>query len=158
MTLVKDKRSCFSCTSQTTSLEKTRKGTLIERWYPNYDAKTGELIGCLCSKCFGHYINNPIHGPRYNPKTNAKWNKLYSGRYVKVRDKRVILKENPKVGVCNFCRGVVPFDCHRTSMHHEYYDQDNPLKGAIECCDKCHRKQHKRHLNGTFNSTLVDLT
>ena len=29
-----------------------------------------------------------------------------------------------------------------TSKHHEFYDSSNPLRGSIEVCQSCHRRDH----------------
>ncbi len=56
------------------------------------------------------------------------------------KGKQILLQYNPKIGVCNLCRKVVPFDCKRTNMHHEEYDNTDPLKHTIEICVGCHCK------------------
>lgn len=50
---------------------------------------------------------------------------------------------NPYIGVCNWCRAVVKFDCKKTAMHHDddRYDDLDPLRYTIELCPKCHRKE-----------------
>jgi hypothetical protein len=62
--------------------------------------------------------------------------------------RKVWLGFNPRIGVCNGCRAVVPFDCDRTEMHHEEYDPDNILSHTIEYCRGCHgitrRKEQKK--------------
>jgi hypothetical protein len=49
-----------------------------------------------------------------------------------------------RVGVCNFCRAVVPFDARQTQRHHiNAVDYDDILKDTIELCAKCHRRERK---------------
>lgn len=60
---------------------------------------------------------------------------------LKYKDKHLTFKESVKIGVCNGCRAVVPFDAPCTQTHHEYYDDNDPLKGTIELCVKCHGKE-----------------
>ena len=70
------------------------------------------------------------------------------------KDKIITLKEIPRIGVCNLCRAVVPFDCYRTCLHHDdnQYDENNTLKYTIESCDSCHNKESWRL--GSFNGNL----
>lgn len=72
-------------------------------------------------------------GKERSRKNNVKRIR-YRGQYIRV-------KENPRIGVCNLCRAVFPFDCSKTDMHHEKYYDDDKLKGAIEICNRCHMKQ-----------------
>jgi RNase P subunit RPR2 len=55
---------------------------------------------------------------------------------------QTIILEDPKRGVCNLCRAVIPFDCKKTLMHHESYHDNDPLKDTIELCVSCHKKRH----------------
>lgn len=48
--------------------------------------------------------------------------------------KIVLLKENPRKGICFNC-GKEP---KRTEIHHMEYHDEDPLKDAIELCDHCH--------------------
>lgn len=57
---------------------------------------------------------------------------------INFKGRRIYLEENPRIGVCNLCRNVVPFDCERTAMHHEKYDESEPLKYTLEVCTICH--------------------
>jgi hypothetical protein len=50
------------------------------------------------------------------------------------------IKHQPRIEVCNCCRGVVPFDVYRTMLHHEYYDDSDKIKHTIEVCLSCHNK------------------
>jgi hypothetical protein len=80
---------------------------------------------------------------------NTKWNKIFSPitnpKRLVFKGKRIRIKENPRIGVCNLCRNVVPFDCKQTQMHHEKYDENNPLRYTIEVCASCHGKLTTKH-------------
>ena len=67
-------------------------------------------------------------------------NKERNDRRVNFRGKQFILKSNPRIGVCNWCRAIVPFDTSRTVMHHEEYNIKEPGEHIIELCPKCHYK------------------
>lgn len=62
------------------------------------------------------------------------------------KEKWRYLSKDPKIGVCNWCRAVTPFDCNRTSLHHDEnrYNINNPLQYTIEICDSCHMKESRR--------------
>lgn len=91
-----------------------------------------------------------------NPKGHALWRGVKNGRIVcegcrsksysdyqlLFKSKRILLKIKPRIGVCNLCRAVVPFDCKRTNSHHIIYYEENPMEGTIEACPRCHRLEH----------------
>lgn len=59
------------------------------------------------------------------------------------KDKRILLKENPRTNICSECGRQYPEDLkHQTVMHHEHYDSDDPLEDTIELCKSCHGKLH----------------
>jgi hypothetical protein len=78
---------------------------------------------------------------------NSYWKKYrphrlqYLTTRIAFKNKRPIVKFNPRIGVCNLCRAVVGIDCKITHMHHEQYDPENPLKHTIELCVSCHKKK-----------------
>ncbi len=130
----KNKRVCSNCNSETTAINHSRKrkdGTLLppyENWFR--DGKGG----WLCKKCRLKKVEHPKFNPIYNPINHP----IYNPRRLTYKGKVVMLKEAPRIGVCNLCRAVVPFDCGRTQMHHEEYDDTNPLAHTIEACPRCH--------------------
>lgn len=62
---------------------------------------------------------------------------------MKFQGKRVILDRIVRIGVCNWCRAVRPFDTKQTQLHHDdnKYDISDPLKYTIELCAKCHLRE-----------------
>lgn len=52
------------------------------------------------------------------------------------KGKQVDLDYNPRSGVCNKCRKT-----GYTHLHHEKYDELDPLKHTIELCVGCHNKE-----------------
>lgn len=115
-------RLCYACGSDKTYVRKN--GYL--KWYPN------PPIGWLCSKCYTKYI------------AMSKWRPKYNLRLLKFKDKKVLAERPVRIGVCNWCRAVVPFDCKRTNIHHEVYDDSDVLKHSIEVCASCHGVETRR--------------
>jgi hypothetical protein len=123
-------RECYSCGSNKTYVDKTKKGTPYESWNGN-----GIENQWLCHKCNNKYITNPQSHLINNTKLMC---------FTPLK-KILTLEEDPRIGVCNFCRAVRGIDCKQTHMHHDNdrYDVTNPLKYAIELCVSCHRKEGK---------------
>ena len=92
-----------------------------------------------------HLISNPKYCPennkRRNPINSPKYNKINNPRKIRFKDKRIILKENPRKGRCLKCGKI-----GRTNMHHQQYDESDPLKYTIELCTSCHMKIHNRKI------------
>ena len=66
----------------------------------------------------------------------GRWN----SRRLVYKDKRIVLKANPRTGYCSLCpNNIWNESCERTSMHHfAEYHEDDPLKDTIELCNYCH--------------------
>lgn len=114
-----ENRHCANCNSKETTVRKT---TGYEQWYRFREE-------WICQKCHNTLVKNPKFHPIKNPQRM-----LFKNRHMQ-------LGINPRIGVCNLCRHVVPFDCKKTDMHHEKYHSKKPLKDVIEVCPSCHRKQ-----------------
>jgi len=119
-------RTCLNCGSKTTRIHNTAKGTPYEHWAKYKD-------GFLCFKCHAKLIN----GPKQKSKL-LRWTPM---------GKQIILKENPRKGICSLCGKQ-----GRTGMHHLQYHKDDPLKDTVELCVPCHNKQHirQRDLKGRY--------
>lgn len=113
-------RVCYACGANSSHLSK--KGVQI--WYPNHDKDNNYL----CTKCYMKYLRNPI------------FHEKRKGKRIGFRGKEKRMKTERKIGVCNWCRAVVPFDTKRTHMHHDEdrYDENDPERYAIELCMTCH--------------------
>jgi hypothetical protein len=105
--------------------------------HPEYKKKEYLLhrVGYI-ARAAKRYKKNKISILQYR-KEYYKQNLDYCLSVIRFKDKCIRLQQNPRIGVCNWCRGVVPFDCKRTAMHHEQYDENNPLAHTIELCVKC---------------------
>lgn len=73
----------------------------------------------LCKKCYNKFTN---------PKRIRVW----------FKKKVIMLKENPRIGVCSRCGKT---NC-KTDIHHIVYHDDDPLKDTIELCTPCHKHIH----------------
>jgi hypothetical protein len=77
-------------------------------------------------------------GPIKNPINNP----IYQHRRLVYKGKRIMLKEDPRYGICQLCGAVKGTDCKITVMHHMKYHDDDPLRDTIEVCVACHARQH----------------
>lgn len=137
--------ACYSCGTNKTYI--TKKG--LSLWYRN---RPTELV--VCYPCYAKYFHNPETRKRWNNISNKKWafmkperrtkyretTKAYDSRRLRFGSTRIRLHRNPRIGVCNWCRAVKPFDCKKTDMHHEQYDLSDPVRHTIELCNSCHDK------------------
>lgn len=122
--------------------DKHRTGLLEEDWRYERD-ENGVIIKVYCKTCHSRLI----HNPKYNPDRHKK----YNPRRLSYKGQIILLDHDPKTGVCNLCRAVVPFDCKKTGMHHFSYSDNDPLADTIEICQKCHRTWHwEFNRNGKF--------
>lgn len=85
-------------------------------WYSN-----GIIDQWICTNCYGQ-IFRVRHRITY-------------------KRSRIDLTVDPRVGVCNLCRAVMPFDCKRTDIHHLRYNDEYPLRDTLELCIACHLKE-----------------
>lgn len=131
------KRFCYACGSEETRI-KRRYDILYYDWLANIDRNI-DVIHYLCAKCADHYIRRPKRKAYFDIK-NLETHRKHSPMRMNYKGKILNLDHNPRIGVCNWCRAVVPFDCMRTGLHHEVYDDANPLKHTIELCNRCHNK------------------
>jgi hypothetical protein len=135
------KKICFRCGSDKTRVRKwqnkkpdgtiTSSGSSIE-WYKDKNGTN------LCQKCYCKYVNNP----RWYAKNKTRHRMMNNGRHMRFKNKPITLEMNPRIGICNWCRAVTPFDCGFTVLHHEKYDDSNPLAHTIEICQSCHSRFH----------------
>lgn len=73
----------------------------------------------------------------YYQKNKEKWQKN-NQFLIKYKGNKVKVDREPRIGKCSFCgkKG-------KTNMHHEKYDDTDPLANTIELCVKCHSNIHK---------------
>ena len=130
-----------------------------KRWQLNWLSHQG---GWLCKIHFMKLIYNPKVPPEYRKKytqrvtkeTRKKWNNIFNPRKIQFKDKRIQLKENPRIGKCSHCSKKVGDEyinhkgelaiIKRMNMHHIEYHDDDPLKDTILLCNSCHTKESVR--------------
>jgi hypothetical protein len=114
-------RICAACDSTTTYVYHNGN----EQWH-THDGYW------LCHKCFEKYVHSPVYGP----VRNEKWNPINGPRRQMYKYRQVVHKQIPRKGICERC-GVTN---KRTNLHHEEYDDNNPLAHTVELCASCHMK------------------
>jgi len=116
-----DERECFACGSDSTY---TNPKTGKRQWTINR-SDDGDVIGYLCNKCSLKYVSNPKR----------------IGNYFQItfKDRRIRLDYDPKTGFCSECGKAT-----KTHMHHDSYDDSDPLANTRELCESCHGKDSAR--------------
>lgn len=122
-------RICYACGGSKTYIYRG-----YENWFPNYDKDDN----VLCGRCNGRYNMNPM----LRKKWNAILNPINHPRRMVFKGKRISLPYNPRNGICSDCGGVKGVDFKRTNLHHEKYDESNPLANTVELCIRCHQRRH----------------
>lgn len=82
--------------------------------------------------------------------TKSNLNRADKDPRVWYKGKQVRVASNPKIGVCNLCRAVVPFDTKRTHIHHEQHHEYDPIGHTLEICIVCHNMISGFKPNGKF--------
>ena len=98
----------------------------------------------LCSGCYARIVQQPEWRKR-NPEMVIEQQKKFRPRTLNYRGRRILFTRPIRSGICSYCgkyRGH-----NGTAMHHERYDDDDPLAHTIELCRSCHRKHHGRDTN-----------
>ena len=123
---------CCECGSNKTYVRKTSK----TRWHlgrPEWYKHPDIPNKFLCNKCY-------LRLPQKQQK-RQQLSKIYHKKQHYYKNRNIHLDYEPRIGVCNWCRAVAPFDTKMTHIHHEQYDDNNPSKHTIEICVECHRKE-----------------
>ena len=121
-----DERVCYSCGGH----NEKKNGGIDKNWFSNKPTRF-----LLCHRCYNDVCRKDYKAPPPKPR-NLTINRAKKFTF----KKKIILKHEVRVGVCNWCRRVMGIDCRRTAMHHDgdRYDKNNPLRYTIEICDICH--------------------
>lgn len=93
-------------------------------------------------------LNNIEKNKEYDRKRNKRRSRFRIGPG---RGHKSAYIKKEKIGVCNWCRNVVGFDCKRTAWHHDdnrYYDDIS--KNIIELCPTCHGKETQKILINSY--------
>jgi len=87
------------------------------------------------------------HG-KYNHASYCKscHQKFHNSRQMRFKGKRITLPTNPRLGICSICGKKIPENSNRQmSMHHDFYDESNPLNFTVEMCMHDHMQQKEIH-------------
>jgi hypothetical protein len=108
-----ERRNCYLCGTSNTYINKSG----LEVWRKG----DGEWF---CTKDWDKYFINPLKNP------------INHARRITFKDKQVLIKRNPRSGICSSCgkKGI-------TDMHHLEYHDDDPLKDTVELCKSCHMQE-----------------
>jgi len=134
----KTNKICYCCGSSKTYTDNLG----YEHWHKNHDHENN----VLCEKCdkqldyeyniLEYKRRNSISNKKWNPITNKKSHPINNPRRLSFKGKTILLKENPRKGICKKCGKV-----RLTDIHHEKYHDDDPLKDTQELCKSCHSKR-----------------
>jgi hypothetical protein len=148
--VLEHKRFCYACNE-----ERIWPTTL--RWLCNRGTNLD-----ICGRCYArlYYDDKARQRRRENQrKPQAReWRRRRAAYQNRIR----FDPYTPRIDICNLCRAVYPFDCKRTEMHHEQYDDKHPERFTIELCPRCHKNrslelgQMKRSELGTFVVPISD--
>ena len=108
--------------------------TELTTWYKN--------TGCKIQECKENH-----YGLGYCKKHYLKFesNPKFSPKRMVFRNKSISLAENPRKGICSKCKRTVKSGAIKfTQLHHEQYDESNPLLHTVELCPSCHTKESWR--------------
>jgi hypothetical protein len=119
------KRVCYGCGEDKTYVWKSKEGYTKYNWHLN---RGTDLV--LCHYCYVDIMQHEQHKERMSTR-------------VSYRKDRIITHKVVRIGVCNLCRAVLPFDCKKTDLNHYTYNDNNPLEGILETCVSCHSKYHR---------------
>jgi hypothetical protein len=116
---------CVNCDSKTTQTRKVKKKNgriVIEHDWRIVDIDPPMV---MCLSCYKKIFRK------------EHFRRLGKERF-RYKGINIQIKETPRIEVCNCCRAVVPFDCKRTMLHHEEYDDNDKRKHTMEVCPSCH--------------------
>lgn len=118
---------CFCCGTKDSKDLKTGR----QNWYMNHDSENN----ALCHRCGIRLTINP----KWMSINNKKWNPIYNKRKQRFKDRFILLKANPRAGVCCWCFRMGK-NVRIEMAHLKGYSDDDPLYGTYPLCVKCHRR------------------
>jgi hypothetical protein len=89
--------------------------------YYNHDNDNNKL----CRKCWRHYYYNLLLAAEFRLTRLSTHKKQFYFKHQKLR-----------TGICQDCKKV-----KLTGLHHEKFDESNPLANTRELCQSCHDKE-----------------
>lgn len=115
-----ENRKCDNCATTETYIDKTGR----HHWRFIKDNE-GNVLKIYCRKCWDKLIGSP----KYNPLRNK--------RRMTFKYKQICVDHVPRTGFCSKCGKAVG----KTHLHHEIYDDSDPLANTMELCQSCHSKR-----------------
>jgi hypothetical protein len=122
-------RTCYACGGHN---KKLKSDGYHVNWYYN---KPTDLF--LCTNCYNSLLRKDYRQPKTRKFLISRNKRLT------FKGKCIIFKKELRIGVCNWCRGIVEIDRARTALHHDdgRYDPNDPLRYTIEICNECHGRE-----------------
>ena len=95
------------------------------------------------------YMRNYYHtNPKYrenlkrwqsnNPNKIIEYRRTMQEKTIRFKDKYVYLNKKVRIGICSKCGK----QGGKTDIHHDKYDDSNPLAHTRELCVLCHKLEH----------------
>jgi len=138
----KSKLICKKCNDKKYSKDNLEKKKI---WSKDYYKKNTEKIKKMTKAWAESNLEKTRKYKREWGRNHPTSVKKIQGRRITFKGKRFMLKENPRTGICSNCnKSVNNGEIKKTHMHHEKYDENNPLAHTIELCAGCHSKTHAR--------------
>jgi hypothetical protein len=121
------KKICYACGSTKTKIRYKKNRRPNAEWIYNLDDENN----VLCKRCYYEIIE-------YRARRE-----LCRCMTISFKGRQIYLHHNPKKGICQVCnRSVSAGEIKRTNMHHEEYDEKDPLAYTVELCVNCHNHRH----------------
>jgi hypothetical protein len=132
-------RSCLQCNSLTTFIANngSRKGK--PDWYHKDN-------GFICSKCYNknrrlQFRELLLQRVKICHENNPDSVRRAHKKRILFKGKHITLGQNPRSGICSKCnKSIKNGEIKQTHIHHEKYDDSNPLAYTKELCPSCHAK------------------
>lgn len=79
--------------------------------------------------------------PQPSPTELIKNREYWRNKILHFRGKKIVYDQDIRTGKCYFCTKLGKTQWkQKTYLHHDYYDDSDPLAYTVEVCGKCHRK------------------
>ena len=101
-------------------------------------------------KTIGYGDNCPFCQER--KRRTERYNDKNGSRRMNYKGRDIFMTRNPRIGICSNCRGKVGFDIKRTCIYYTSWNDEDPLKGAIELCISCRKIDY--HLKKNSKSLI----
>ncbi len=99
----------------------------------------------LCKECHNSMRKESGKYWSTTKRLSDKWHAILDLNKIWFKKKRIYLNENPRTNVCSECGRRYPEELKiQTSLHHNEYNENNPLTNTRELCQSCHMKLHYR--------------